>query len=319
LTDREGRPLPRGYSEPTCEAEKESVSPARATAAEDEYLGEHHVYEPHRAGLPPLVPYLRELWRRRGFAFELSRTSMHAANTDTVFGQLWLVINPLLLAGVYYLLTDLLGGGKHPPHFFATLTSGLFLYYFITGAMSAGTTSITQGGRLILNTSFPKMLLTVSTVYTAFRRYLPTLLVYAVIHIVVIGSITVNVLWMIPILVLSTMMGLGLANLFATLQVYFRDTASFLPYFVRIWLYVSPVLWVIPEKGEKVTRIEQTVMQYGWINPMFGPLAVQGQALVEGRMPSMHYLLYTAIWAVLLFVGGSLLMMSREREFAVRL
>jgi teichoic acid transport system permease protein len=295
------------------------VSPARTRAAEDEYFGEHHVYEPHRAGLPPMVPYFRELWRRRGFAFELARTSMHAANTDTVFGQLWLVINPLLLAGVYYLLTDLLGGGKHPQNFFATLTSGLFLYYFITGAMSAGTTSITQGGRLILNTSFPKMLLTVSTVYTAFRRYLPTLLVYAVIHAIVIRKITWHALWMLPILVLATMMGLGLANLFATLQVYFRDTASFLPYFVRIWLYVSPVLWVIPQHGEKVTKIEATVMHWGWINPMFGPLAVQGEALVEGRAPSLTYFGYTAVWAVLLFVGGSLLMMSREREFAVRL
>ena len=87
----------------------------RARAREprqDEYLGEHHVYEPHRAGLPPLVPYFRELWRRRGFAFELSRTRCTRANTDTVFGQLWLVLNPLLLAGVYYLLVDVILAGR---------------------------------------------------------------------------------------------------------------------------------------------------------------------------------------------------------------
>jgi teichoic acid transport system permease protein len=295
------------------------VTPARSTVAEDEYLGEHHVYEPHRAGLPPIIPYFRELWRRRGFAFELARTTMHAANTDTVFGQLWLVINPLLLAAVYYLLTDILSGGKHPKTFFATLTSGLFLYYYITGAMSSGTTAITQGGRLILNTSFPKMLLTVSTVYTAFRRYLPTLLVYAVIHYLVIHTITWNVLWMFPILFFATFMGIGLANLFATLQVYFRDTASFLPYFIRIWLYVSPVLWTIPGPHEKASHLQATVMHWGWVNPMFGPLAVQGQALVEGHRPSGTYMLYTAAWSLLLFVVGSLLLMSREREFAVRL
>ena len=88
------------------------MSQARSSTAEDEYNGERHVYEPHRAGLPPLVPYFRELWRRRTFAFELSRTSMHAANTDTVFGQAWLVINPLLLSGVYYILVDIIGGGR---------------------------------------------------------------------------------------------------------------------------------------------------------------------------------------------------------------
>jgi len=41
------------------------VTSARSAAA-DEYFGEHHVYEPHRAGLPPVVPYFREVWRRRG-------------------------------------------------------------------------------------------------------------------------------------------------------------------------------------------------------------------------------------------------------------
>jgi teichoic acid transport system permease protein len=285
----------------------------------DEYQAEHHVYEPHRAGLPPLVPYFREVWRRRGFAFELSRTSMHAANTDTVFGQLWLVINPLLLAFVYYLLTDILGSGKHAPNFFAVLTSGLFLYYYITGAMSAGTTSITMGGRLILNTPFPKMLLTVATVWTAFRRYLPTLIVYGVIHAIVIKTITWNALWMVPILFLATLMGLGLANIFATLQVYFRDTASFLPYFVRIWLYVSPVLWTIPKTLKGAPHLYQVVVGYGWVNPMFGPVAVQGQALVEGIRPSLHFLAYDALWSVGLCVIGSLLLMSRERDFAVRL
>ena len=71
---------------------------------EDEYLGQHHVYEPHRIGLPKLRPYVREIWRRRSFATELAHTKMDAANTETVLGQLWLIINPLLLAFVYYLL-----------------------------------------------------------------------------------------------------------------------------------------------------------------------------------------------------------------------
>jgi teichoic acid transport system permease protein len=41
---------------------------APVTADQDEYLGEHHVYTPHRAGLPPLGRYFSELWRRRPFA-----------------------------------------------------------------------------------------------------------------------------------------------------------------------------------------------------------------------------------------------------------
>ena len=51
---------------------------------------------------------MRELWRRREFAFELSRTDLRAQHFNTVFGQLWLVLNPLLLACVYFVLVDIL-------------------------------------------------------------------------------------------------------------------------------------------------------------------------------------------------------------------
>jgi ABC-type polysaccharide/polyol phosphate export permease len=299
------------------------VTPARSAAADD-YFGEHHVYEPHRAGLPPIVAYFRELWRRRGFAFELARTQMHAANTDTVFGQAWLVLNPLLLAGVYYLLVDVIGGGsrtKDPGSFFALLTSGLFLYYYITGAMQTGTTSVTAGGRLILNTPFPKMLLTVSTTYLAFRRYLPTLLVYVVIHIVTGQRWGWHLLWMLPILVMATLMGVGLANLMATLQVYFRDTASFLPYFIRIWLYLSPILWTVDQATEQraTHRLYDVLLTYSPLNPMFGILGAQGEVLVDHRSPSWSLIGYGFAWSLIILVVGSLLMMSREREFAVRL
>lgn len=292
-------------------------------AAGDEYLGEHHVYEPHRAGLPPIGPYFRELWRRRGFAFELARTQMHAANTDTVFGQAWLVINPLMLAGVYYLLVDVINGGsrgKDPGDFFALLTSGLFLYYFITGSLQQGATSITQGGRLILNTPFPKMLLTLSTVYQAFRRYLPTLLVYLVIHIVTKQPWGFHMLWMIPILVMAAMMGQGLANIFATLQVYFRDTASFLPYFIRIWLYLSPILWTVDAATRPdASALQKRLIEFSPLNPLYGVLGAQGEVLVDGHSPTWNLLGYGFLWSVGLLVAGSLLMMSREREFAVRL
>ena len=42
-------------------------------ASKSGYLSDVQVYEPHRVGLPPLVPYFSELWHRRPFAAEMSR------------------------------------------------------------------------------------------------------------------------------------------------------------------------------------------------------------------------------------------------------
>src|SRR3954468_4986879 len=123
--------------------------------ATNEWAAATHVYEPHVVGLPPIRQYLREVWRRREFAVELSRTKLRAEHFETVFGQLWLVLNPLLVAGVYFLLVDIVRHGHPPPGFFAHLVAGIFAYYMISGAIRDGVKSVTSGSKLVLNTSFP--------------------------------------------------------------------------------------------------------------------------------------------------------------------
>ena len=46
----------------------------------------------------------------RGCSRRGGRQALHAQHAGTVFGQLWLVLNPLLLAGVYFVLVDILRG-----------------------------------------------------------------------------------------------------------------------------------------------------------------------------------------------------------------
>src|SRR4051812_2185171 len=153
------------------------------TTAIDPFHAERQVYEPHVVGLPPLPLYIREAWRRREFANELSRTTLRAQHFDTVFGQLWLILNPLLLAGVYFVLVDIIRQGDRPEGFFAHLMAGIFAYYFVTDAIRDSVKSVTSGGRLILNSAFPRILLPLASVNTAFKRFIPTVLIYIPVHL----------------------------------------------------------------------------------------------------------------------------------------
>ncbi len=278
----------------------------------DDFLGEVHVYERHRVGLPRLRPYVRQLWRRRRFAWELSRTNLRAQHFDTAFGQLWLVITPLLLGFVYFLLVDIIRGGAHPRGFLANLLAGLFAFYFVSTSISDGSKSVTGGGKLILNTAFPRLLLPISSVITAFMRFLPTLLVYAVAHAVSGLRFSPHLLWTIPVVALLVLFSTGMAILFATLQVYFRDTRSFLPYFLRIWLYLSPVLYSVHDVPDRLRPFIA-------LNPLYPMLGAWTEILNDGQAPSPGFLAAGLAWAVGTLLVGTLYFMSREREFAVRL
>jgi teichoic acid transport system permease protein len=280
---------------------------------EDEFTGERHVFVPHSVGLPPLRSYLHETWRRREFAVELARTKLREQNFDTAFGQLWLVLNPLLLALVYFILVDILrASDSRNSEFFAHLVGCLFAFMLIHNAMTVGVRSVTKGGRLILNSAFPRALLPLSSVITAFMRFLPTLVVYVPIHIAAGLPVNVNDLWTIPIIALFLLLASGLSMLVAAGQVYFRDLSNFLPYVLRIWLYVSPVLYFADEVPER----------YRWlldVNPMGGLLTAWSDVLVAGQPPGLQPMLLGLAWGIGLFVAAGLFFLSREREFAVRL
>jgi ABC-type polysaccharide/polyol phosphate export permease len=302
-----------GPDEPEAAADvKRAEQPRHAPQHELEWATEQHVYEPHRVGLPPIRAYFRELWKRREFAMELSRTKLRSQHFDTAFGQLWLVINPLMLALVYFVLVDILRGGQRPPGFFAHLVAGIFAYYFVSGAVRDGVRSVVSGGRLVLNTSFPRALLPLSTVITAFMRFVPTFVIYIPIHLISGRPITAHVLWVVPIVAMLALVAAGLSMFVAALQVYFRDLKSFLPYVLRIWLYASPVLYYAQEVPDRYKPLLE-------INPLGALLTAWSDVLNQGRGPQASDLLLGLAWGVVLFVGGALFFMSREREFAVRL
>lgn len=286
--------------------------PTTGGATVDEFNPEHHVYEPHRVGLPKLGPYFRELWARRQFALELAHTTMRSQHTQTFFGQAWLIINPLLLASVYYLLVDIIGRHKQGPEYFAHLLAGLFAFYFVANSMSSGASSVVSGGRLILNTAFPRLLLPLSSVYIAFRRFLPTMAIFLVVQLVAVRHLSATMLIGIPILVELILFASGLAMFFATLQVYFRDASSFLPYVTRIWLYLSPVLYYVAD-------ISPTLRHVMVVNPLYPILGAWSEAMVQNEVPSMKFLIAGLLWGVASATIGALVFMSREREFAVRI
>lgn len=279
---------------------------------EAQFTPEEHVYEPHRVGLPPLRAYLHELWRRREFAVELARTKLQGQHYGTVFGMTWLVLNPLLLAGVYFILVDILRSGQRPPGFFAHLLSGIFAYYLVSDSLRMAAKSVTSGGGLILNTAFPRTLLPLASVITSVMRFLPTIGIYVVVHLLSGLPVNANLLWAIPVFAEMVVLATGLSLLVAALQVYFRDLSNFLPYLLRVWLYVSPVLWY-------ATEVPGGYKFLLYANPLGGMLTAWSEALNQGITPGGTWMLLGAGWAAAAFVAGALYFVSREREFAVRL
>jgi teichoic acid transport system permease protein len=278
------------------------------------------VFEPYRAKLPPVKAYLSEVWRRRSFAIELARFNEKAEYLDSRLGPIWLVLNPVFLALVYFLLVTVIRGGSDGFLTLAHILTGLFLFYFAQNCINAGAQSITSGGRLILNQAFPRALLPLSSALTALRQFLPTIPVY--IALVIIAKLVVpgialpGLSWsylFLPVVWAGLVItSFGIALFFATFNVYFRDTSKLLTYIMRIWLYASPVLW-LPD------------MLHGWhrvilyLNPLGPVLSANAEIWINGKAPSVTLLIGIFGWSIGALLVGGYIFTSREREFAVQI
>lgn len=269
------------------------------------------VYEPFKAGLPPLIRYWRSLWSRRRFISEYSRSELREQHFDSVFGQLWLVLNPLLLSAVYFLLIIIIGGASDALRY-AHLTATLFLFYLVANSLTGGVKSITTGQRLILNTAFPRIMLPISAVVIAVFKFLPTLVIFFIIRSVLGLPYSWQMLWALPILLITIILALGLAITISCINVYFRDIASFLPYLTRTLLYLSPILY-------EASALKPALRSLQVLNPLFPILDSWSQALVYGQAPQVANLWAALAWAIGVFLIGTYFFLSREREFAVRL
>jgi teichoic acid transport system permease protein len=268
-------------------------------------------YEPFKAGLPPMRAYLRSLWHRRAFISEFARSDLREQNFGSIFGQLWLVLNPLLLSGVYFLLIYVIGGTSDAVRF-GHLTSTLFLFYLVANSLTGGVKAITSGQRLILNTSFPRIMLPVSAVVIAIFKFFPTLVVAFAIHAILGLPYSWQMLWAFPILLIAVVMSLGMAILISCINVYFRDISSMLPYLTRSLLYLSPILY-------EASKISESIKQYQVVNPIFYLLDSWSRVLVHAEAPTLYGMLHATIFAVTIFIVGTYFFLSRERDFAVRL
>jgi len=269
------------------------------------------VYEPFKAGLPKLGRYWKSLWSRRTFIKEYSKSELREQHFDSVFGQLWLVLNPLLLSAVYFILIIIIGGATDSARY-AHLTSSLFLFYLVANSLTGGVKSVTAGQRLILNTAFPRIMLPISAVVIAIFKFLPTLVVFVVIKAIVGSPFTIQMLWAIPVLLITIFLSLAVAITISCINVYFRDIASFLPYLTRTLLYLSPILY-------EASALKPSLRAIEIVNPLFPILDSWSRAVVQGKAPELSSMLQGLGWATGIFFIGTYFFLSREREFAVRL
>lgn len=197
-------------------------------------------------GRPPLKQYFADLWRSRSFIWTLSTTRAYARNENTYLGQLWTILNPLLYAGVYYVIFGkLLGTSKDIENFPAFLVIGVFIFQYTSGALGKGAGAVLNNKSMIKSLRFPRAALPISVVLTELLTLLPALVVMLVFVSLTGEHPTWEWLALPPLFLLITIFNVGVAMLVARLVAKSRDLKNVIPFVTQILRYLSGVFFSI--------------------------------------------------------------------------
>ncbi len=252
--------------------------------------------------------YVRELWRRRDFAYYMAIGRLKAQNASTTLGMLWWVLNPTLLALIFLLVFGVIYGARDStPNYLAFLLSGLFPYYYTRNALTSGTSAILGNAKLMANLKFPRLLLPISTMIEEAIGFLASLVAYVLIAGIFDGVFPgLALAWMIPTLLIHTLFNFGVTTFVARLAVPFRDINNLVPYGLRLWLYLSPIVYTIDQAPELLRR-------FLYLNPLTPILDLWRTALL-GEPLDWTMLLLGAAWAIGISAIGAVSFVRSEHN-----
>ncbi len=271
------------------------------------------VLEPHQGWrslrLPELCSY-REL-----LGFMVWR-DIKVRYRQTVLGVLWAVLQPLLTMVVFTIFFGRMAGIDSLGMPYAVFSyAGILPWTLFSQGLTQASNSVVGSAALIRKVYFPRLILPLSQIVVPAIDFALAFLVYLGLMVFYGVPFTPRLL-LIPMLLLLTMAAaLGPALWLAALNVRFRDVRYAVPFFIQLWMFVTPVIYSTEAITNKLSDLGLPGWLYG-LNPMAGVVSTFRWALLDLPAPDLQVVATSFATSVLLLVSGAFWFRRTERSFA---
>jgi lipopolysaccharide transport system permease protein len=282
------------------------MAPARARRRGDTGSQPIVITPPGRFRLPSIT----HAWEAREVFTSFGRRDITLRYRQTALGVIWVVLQPLLAAGIFALVFGKVARlpADGVPYFVFSV-AGMLAWNMISGIISRGASSLVGNQTLVSKVFFPRIMVPLSTTCSVLADFA----VAFCMMIMLLVLYRVNPGWPIaltPIWVLSALLlGGGVGTVFSALMVRFRDIQYIVPVAVQLLLYASPVAY-------SVDAVPPRYRIFFEINPVAWILQDFHWSLLGSSRPPAWQMAGSVGVAVLVFFAGMIIFEQMERDFA---
>ncbi len=250
---------------------------------------------------------LREVWRYRELLLYMVLREVQGRYRQMAFGPLWIVIQPLVNMAIFSLVFG--GFAKLPsdgwPYPIFTYVALLPWQFFATGLKNSSGSLLTQQN-IISKVYFPRLILPIASVLSAFVDFLASFVVLAAMMVFFRAPLTWNVLMLPVYLLLAGGAALGMGFWLAGLSVRYHDVAIGVTLGITVWQYLTPVAYSASLVGARWQAVYR-------MNPMTPVVEGFRWALLGAGQPPDWSLAFGGGLVLLLIIAGAFYFRRTER------
>lgn len=260
-------------------------------SANDRVEVRRHRIESRRRWLPDL----REFFQARDLVVLLSRRQITVTYRQTVLGPAWVLISPLLSAGLFTFVFGRvahLSNGGTP--YFAFSYAGLLAWNVFAATLQGVATSLTANSTLISKIYFSRLVLPAATLGTTLVQLVISFLVMMGLLLAYGLGFSVRLVALPIWLFLSIALAMGVGLILTAISVAYRDVNNVTPALIPLLLYLTPVAYPTAD-------VPSSLRQVFLVNPI--------ATIVEGCRWSVLGQGYLSGWAVFYAVAATIALM----------
>ena len=188
---------------------------------------------------------IAEVWSRRRLIGYLVRADLKKKGADTILGNVWWVLDPLLQMLVYVILIDFIFR-RSVPDYPLFIFAAILPWKWFTSSVYDAITSVVGQERLIKQIHFPKLVLPVASTFAGIANFVFGLIpLFALLVLFFPHRISAQLMWIPAIAAVQLVFTLAFCVLLAAVNVFFRDVSNIARHALRLWFYLSPALYSI--------------------------------------------------------------------------
>ncbi len=252
---------------------------------------------------------------RRRLINYLVRADLKKTGSDTLLGNIWWVVDPLLQMMVYVIFMGVILQRK-TPDFPLFVFAAILPWKWFDSTVKDGIQSVVGREKLIKQIYFPKMVLPFATVVAGVVNFAFGLIPLAALMLLAYPDRISAWLLLIPVVgAVQLVLSFGAATLLSSVNVFYRDVSNLARHVIRMWFYLSPVLWG-QEDIAKFTKQFQWLGTLIKLNPFYHLLNSYRDLVYYGQAPDWRGLFWVLIFSLLLLVASIWAFKRLEPSFA---